>query len=60
MQPPYCVLSWLAGMTCVASGVALTGQYGNVATVIGYPPHDPPVEDTDASHYFGLVTAPPP
>jgi len=43
-------------MACTASGTALTGQYGNVATAVGYPPLDPPVVDSDPSHYWGQVT----
>jgi hypothetical protein len=39
-------------MTCTASGTAVPGQYANIGTATGDPPHGPDVTDSDASHYI--------
>jgi hypothetical protein len=44
-------------MTCLASGTAVAGQYGNIGLVAGTPPVGDDVEATDASHYFGTSAA---
>jgi len=49
--------------TCTATGVATAGQYANVSDVVGTPADAagnaiaglPTVDDTDPSHYIGLV-----
>jgi hypothetical protein len=38
-------------MTCTLSGIAVVGQYANLATVIGTGPQGQQAEDTDPSHY---------
>ena len=38
-----------------ADGVAIAGQYGNIATVAATDPLDETVTDDDPSHYFGVV-----
>ena len=45
-------------MTCEASGIAIEGQYANVATVVGIAPIEVAVEDEDPSHYIGIVETP--
>ncbi|MGA7147756.1 MAG: SdrD B-like domain-containing protein, partial [Microbacterium sp.] len=42
-----------ATATCVATGVAETGQYENTGHVVGSDPTGVTVDDEDASHYFG-------
>jgi hypothetical protein len=46
-------------MTCVAIGVAVAGQYENIGRVTA-DSIDGPVEDTDPSHYLGVVPPVPP
>ena len=41
--------------SCDLSGVAIEGQYENIATVTGLDPDEVEVTDTDPSHYFGAV-----
>lgn len=42
--------------TCQTTGVALAGQYQNIATATGTPDGGgPDVSDSDPSHYFGVV-----
>ena len=63
---PAGVLSRGETVTCTATGTAITGQYGNNATVVGTTVQDdgstpitgktgvpPTVTDTDPAHYFG-------
>ncbi len=53
---PQTTLAAGESMTCAAvTGVALPGQYANVATVTGLTPLDEVVSDSDPSHYFGAV-----
>ena len=41
-------------MTCDGTGMAVSGQYSNTASVIAYPPDDlPAVTAGDPSHYYG-------
>jgi uncharacterized repeat protein (TIGR01451 family) len=40
-------------ITCLATGAATAGQYGNVGTVTGVSPNDEVVRDDDPSHYWG-------
>jgi hypothetical protein len=43
------------GLTCEATGIAINGQYGNVATVTGIAdPSGETVTDSDPSHYLGI------
>lgn len=43
------------GLTCEATGIAISGQYGNVATVTGIAdPSGETVTNSDPSHYLGL------
>jgi hypothetical protein len=44
-------------MTCTGSGVAVAGQYRNVGTVTATA-NTGPVNDSDPSHYFGVVPTP--
>ena len=39
-------------VTCTATGTAAAGQYENTGSVVGTSPTGP-VQDSDASHYFG-------
>jgi len=41
-------------MTCTAHGLAVEGQYQNLATATGRTADDRGVEDRDPSHYFGV------
>ncbi len=42
---------------CTASGTAVAGQYTNTATVTVTPPVGlAPFEESDTSHYFGVIT----
>ena len=41
--------------TCDLSGIAIEGQYENIATVTGLDPDETGVSDADPSHYFGAV-----
>lgn len=41
-----------ASETCTATGVAVKGQYANVASVIGSTAGDQQLSDTDPSHYL--------
>jgi uncharacterized repeat protein (TIGR01451 family) len=50
---PVSVLAPQIGMTCVATGTAVSGQYANVGDVKGTPPSGPDVTDDNPSHYFG-------
>jgi hypothetical protein len=40
-------------MTCMATGIATTGQYSNTADVFAIPPVGAELVDEDPSHYFG-------
>ncbi|MCL1587681.1 MAG: hypothetical protein M3092_04620 [Actinomycetia bacterium] len=40
---------------CDLPGIAIEGQYENIATVTGLDPDESTVSDTDPSHYFGAV-----
>jgi len=42
-----------------ATGIAVSGQYSNIGSVTGTPPEGPNVNDSDPSHYFGVVIVPP-
>jgi hypothetical protein len=44
-------------MTCTATGVAIAGQYANLATVTGLDPFETELVDSDPSHYFGVNSA---
>lgn len=47
-----------ASMTCIATGIAVAGQYANMSTVIGTPEMGGPnVTDEDPSHYIGIPLA---
>ncbi|HEX4955850.1 MAG TPA: hypothetical protein VF017_20875 [Thermoanaerobaculia bacterium] len=52
---PATVLDPAASMTCTGAGVALSGQYRNVGSVLGTPPVGAPVLASDPSHYFGIA-----
>ncbi len=54
---PQTTLAAAESMTCSATGTAVEGQYGNLATVVASPPKGEAVTDTDASHYFGKTAA---
>ena len=43
-----------------ATGIAVSGQYSNIGTVVGVSAGGKVVTDTDPSHYFGFITPPPP
>jgi uncharacterized repeat protein (TIGR01451 family) len=46
------------GLTCEATGIAIRGQYGNVATVTGFADvTGEEVTDSDPSHYVGAGAA---
>jgi LPXTG-motif cell wall-anchored protein len=45
-------------MTCVATGVAVAGQYANNGTVAGFDPSQTIVTDIDPSHYYGKAILP--
>ncbi len=40
-------------MPCIATDVAVLGQYANLGTATGTPPSGPDVTDSDPGHYFG-------
>ena len=40
-------------VVCNAFGIAVAGQYENLATATGSQVDFPPIQDTDLSHYFG-------
>lgn len=55
---PLTTLPAAGTMTCMATGIAVAGQYANLATVVGTPEFGgPDVTDEDPSHYVGLLTA---
>jgi uncharacterized repeat protein (TIGR01451 family) len=39
-----------------ATGIAATGQYANIGTVVGTPPTGSNVTDSDPSHYYGIAS----
>lgn len=41
-----------------AQGTAVSGQYANIATAAAVDAFENPVQDTDPSHYYGLVLEP--
>ena len=41
-----------------AQGIAVSGQYANIATATAVDVFENPVQDTDPSHYYGLVLEP--
>lgn len=43
--------------TCVATGVAIAGQYANLGRVVGEVPDGTQVTDSDPSHYFSGTPA---
>jgi hypothetical protein len=45
-------------MTCVATGVAVAGQYANNGTVAGFDPSQTIVTDIDPSHYYAKAILP--
>jgi hypothetical protein len=45
-------------MTCVATGVAVAGQYANNGTAAGFDPSQTIVTDIDPSHYYGKAILP--
>jgi hypothetical protein len=45
--------------TLTAAGIAIEGQYGNIATATGTPPVGEDVTDSDPSHYFAEPDEPP-
>ncbi|HRX59665.1 MAG TPA: VWA domain-containing protein [Candidatus Competibacter sp.] len=53
---PQAALDPQASMICIASGIAVSGQYANSATVTANTT-SAPVSDTDPSHYFGYISA---
>jgi uncharacterized repeat protein (TIGR01451 family) len=50
---PGTTLAVSESVTCSAFGMAVGGQYVNVATATGLPTVGPEVEASDSSHYFG-------
>ncbi len=52
---PSDILEPQGAMECTASGVAVEGQYANLGTATGTPIVGDPVDDSDPSHYFGMV-----
>ncbi|MDQ7085835.1 MAG: SdrD B-like domain-containing protein [Sulfurovum sp.] len=44
-------------MTCELTGIAVVGEYKNIATVIGTPPTGADVNDSDPSHYIASVVS---
>ena len=44
-------------MTCAETGIAVTGQYANMATVVGKNSSGVTVTDKDPSHYLGVNPA---
>ena len=46
-------------LTCTATGVATVGQYRNVGTARANAPGSITVDDSDPSHYLGVMQAPP-
>jgi len=55
---PFTTLPPAGTMTCTTTGIAVAGQYANLATVVGTPESGTPtVTDEDPSHYIGLLTA---
>jgi hypothetical protein len=45
-------------MTCVATGIAVAGQYANNGTAAGFDPSQTIVTDVDPSHYYGKAILP--
>jgi len=56
---PQSVLDPGEAMTCTASGIAVAGQFSNLATAAGHSEADAYVVATDVSHYFGEEEVPP-
>jgi len=52
---PQATLAVGESMICTADGFAIEGQYANLGTATGTGPDGTVVDDTDASHYFGLA-----
>jgi len=42
--------------TCPYTGTFQLGPYGNVASIIAYPPSGPVITDQDPAYYFGVTT----
>ena len=58
VQCPKSTLEPDESMLCTAAiGVAVEGQYANIATVTGKSPDDRIVDDSDPSHYVGYIPA---
>ncbi len=55
---PQTTLAAGASMTCIATDIAVAGQYANMSTVVGTPETGGPnVTDEDPSHYVGIALA---
>ena len=54
---PFTTLAVGASMTCTQNGIAVVGNYENIAIVTGVAPSGQVVDDNDPSHY--VVVAPP-